>query len=203
MVGIGGKDRDAVARADEKLLSEDHVAVPVAVGGGTKVGGGGTVHDLHQLFRVRQVRVRMATPEITERRAVDHRARRSFEALLEDLVGIGTGDRVHGVVAHIEHTRGEQCTDTVEIEQLLHQGGVVRHGVDDIDLHRREESLPGFRQRNIRCLYNAVVANNARVMVDLVGDLLRRRPAIGGVELDAEIAVGPAWIVARRYGIYG
>ena len=37
-----------------------------------------------------------------------------------------------------------------------------------------------------------------RLGVDRVGDLFGRRPAIGGVEFDAEIAIRPARIVARR-----
>jgi hypothetical protein len=78
----------------------------------------------------------------------------------------------------------------IEVEQLAHQRQVVGHRVDDLDHHRvdcwrqaAEVDIGGVGQ-------SVLVIERARV--DRVGDLLRRRAAVGAVELDAEVAVGAA-----------
>ena len=47
---------------------------------------------------------------------------------------IGAGDRVHGVEAHAE-AAGEHGADRVEVEQRLHQRGIVGDRVDHLDGH--------------------------------------------------------------------
>jgi hypothetical protein len=62
-------------------------------------------HQLDQVVGMDQVRVRVAAAEVLQRRAVHHRAGLGAEAVLQDLLGVGAGDRVHGVEAHAESCR--------------------------------------------------------------------------------------------------
>ena len=62
----------------------------------------------------------MVAAEIGQRRAVDDRAGAGAQLALQDRVGVGAGDRVHGVEAHAE-AGGEQRADRIEVEQRLHQ----------------------------------------------------------------------------------
>jgi hypothetical protein len=65
-----------------------------------------------------QVRVRVPAAEILQRHAVHHRAGLGAQALLQDLRGVGAGDRVHGVEAHAEAAGADQRADRVEVEQV-------------------------------------------------------------------------------------
>ncbi len=62
----------------------------------------------------------MVAPEIGQWRPVHDRARPGAEFALEDRMGVGAGDSVHSVEAHLE-ARGEQAPDRLEVEQRLHE----------------------------------------------------------------------------------
>ena len=79
-----------------------------------------------------QVGVGVTPAEVLPGNTVDHGAGFRAQHFLQDVFRIRTGDRVHGVEAHAEESGVEQLANAPEIEQRFHQGGVVRHGVDDL-----------------------------------------------------------------------
>ena len=117
---------------------------------------------------------------------------------LEDRLGIRAGDGVHRVEGQAE-AAGEQGAQRVEVEQLAHQRGVVGHRVDHLDRHRAELLRADAAEVDVGRVERCRIRRSAQCLrVDRVGDLLRRRAAVGGVELDAEVAVRAAGVVAGR-----
>ena len=106
---------------------------------------GGYVHELWMLFaRVKQL-LRLGRrqanglftqdvqPQVERGRGgedLHHRAGLGAEPVLQDLLCVGSGDRVHGVETHTEAT-GQQLADSREIEDRSHQFGIVVDRVDD------------------------------------------------------------------------
>src|SRR5690606_11485815 len=91
---------------------------------------------------------------------------------------------------------GEQVADGVEVEQPAHQLGVDRDRVDHLHRRAAQPHLAGRVQRHVRRLGNAVAGDLQRPRVNGGGQALRRRTAGGVVELDPEVAVGAARVVA-------
>ena len=114
---------------------DHHVAVAVAVRGGAEIRriGGGERGD--QIGGVERVRIGMMAAEIGQRLGIDRGAGGRAEPTLEDLARIGAGHRAHRVEAQPE-AAAEQVAQPVEIEDALHQRGVIGDRVDDRDLHR-------------------------------------------------------------------
>ncbi len=197
--GIGRDDGQAVARGHEEVLAEDHVAIAVAIRGCAEVEGVAAVHEFDEVLGIGQVRVRVAAAEIGKRRRVDDRAGHGAETVLDDLPGIGPRDRVHGVEAAVEQATLEQAADCREVEQGLHEFGIVGDRVDDVDEHRPEPGAAVRVDRNSGIgLEGPVAADLEAATVDLVRERLGRWTAVGHVELDAEIAVGAARVMAGR-----
>ena len=92
----------------------------------------------------------------------------------------------------------EQRADAVEIEQVFHQGGVVRHRVDNLDAGVAERHAFEGIEVDVLCAEDAVAGDLAGARENGLGDTLRCRAAVGGVELDAEVLVGAAGVVAGR-----
>ena len=137
----------------------------------------------------------MMAAEIGERRPVDHRAGGGAQFALENGVGVGAGDSVHGVEAHAE-AGSEQRADGVEVEQRAHQRGVIGDGVDDLDARAFDPHLAERVEIDIRRVDRLVGRNGLGVGENRVGDLLGRRAAVADIVLDAEIALRAAGIVA-------
>ena len=135
--------------------------------------------------------------EIRQRRAIDHRAGARLQFVLEDRVGVGPGHRVQGVEAHAE-ARGEQGADRVEVEQRLHQRQILRDRVDDLDLGSLDLDSPEAVDVDVGSVGDFVGGDRLGTGEDRLGDVLRGRSAGADIVLDAEIAVRPAGIVARR-----
>ncbi len=193
--GIGGDEGEAVGRIDEEVAAENHVAVAVAVRSGAEVGRVLAVHDRHQLVGIGQVGVRMAAAEIGQGHAVDHRARGRAQPAFENLPGIGSGHRVHGIEAQAK-AAADQFAYRGEIEQRFHEFGIVGHRVDDFHAHVAERMAARAVEIDRRRIDDAIARQRAAAGENSVGDLLRRRAAVGGVVLDAEIALGTARVVA-------
>ena len=79
------------------------------------------------MLGVDKVRVGMVAAEIRQRVVVARGAVRRAQPVFEDFLGVGAGHRMHGVEAHAE-AAGEHLPDRVEVEQALHQLGVVGTG---------------------------------------------------------------------------
>ena len=135
--------------------------------------------------------------EIRQGRPVDHRPRARLQLVLEDGVRVRPGDGVQRVVAHAE-ARGEQGADRVEVEQRLHQREILRDGVDDFDLGPLDLDRPQAIDVDIGGVRNLVGGDRLGMGEDRLGDALRRGPPSADIVFDAEIAVRPAGIVARR-----
>jgi hypothetical protein len=197
-VGVRGHHRQAVAGADEEAAPEDHVAVPVAIRCSAEVRRIAPEHELAQFAGVGKVGVGMAPTEIGQGFLAHHGARRCAKAFLQDLHGVGSGDGVHGIEPHAEAVRLDQCAHGREIEQRVHQVGVVGDRVHDLDLHLAELLVAHMIDIHVRRPCDPVVCDLEAGRVDGAGDRLRCRPAVGDVELDAEIALRTARVVAGR-----
>ena len=138
----------------------------------------------------------MAT-EIGQGRAVAHGAGGRAKLALENGVRVRPRNRVHRVEGEPQSAR-ERRPQRVEVEQLAHQLNVVRDRIDHLDLHFAHAEGAKAADVHIGRVHGQDFGDLQRLRVDRVRDLLGRRPAIGRVELDAEIAVRPARIVARR-----
>ena len=194
---VGGKERDAVAWRDEETPPHDHVAVAVAVRGGAERGRVRSVHFPDQHIGVREVRVGMMSAEIGKRRRVDDRAVGCAEPLLQNLLGVGAGDRAHRVEANAI-TLLQPRSNAVEVEERLHKVGVVGDGVHNLHPHPLDPRLAGSVEVDVRNVGDAVLAKLTTPAEDGVGDVFGGRPAVGDVVFDAEIAVRAAGIVASR-----
>ena len=128
--GIGGEHGEAVARADDEIAPDDHVAVAVAVRGGAEIGPARGRQRLDQIGGIDRVRVGMTAAEIGHGFGLDGGAGGRAEPALEDLARIGAGDRAHRVEAQPE-AAAKQVAQPVEIEHPLHQLGVIGDRVDD------------------------------------------------------------------------
>ena len=84
-----------------------------------------------------------------------------------------------------------------EIEQLLHQRGIVGDGIDHFDQHVADLRGPDSVEINV-AIHHQPAVDGLCTGVDRLCDGFRCRSAIGDVVLDAEILVGTAGIVARR-----
>ena len=197
-VGVGCDDGQAVARRHEEVAAKDHVAVPVAVGGRREVDGVVTPGHLHQRVGVHQVGVGVTAPEVLEGFPVDDGPRLGAEAPLEYALGIGAGDGVHGVEPHSEQAGVEQAVDRVEVEQRLHELRVVVDRVDHVHRHRAEAGAADGVEVDAAPLDREVTVDHEGALVDRLGHLLRGGAAVGDVELDAEVLVRPARVVAGR-----
>ncbi len=88
--------------------------------------------------------------------------------------------------------------DRLEIEQALHQLGVVLHRVDHLDRHAAGLDRANAREVDVADIGDLVFADLLGVGEDGVGDLFRRRAAIADIVFYAEILVRTAGIVAGR-----
>ena len=95
-------------------------------------------------------------------------------------------------------TAAKQLAQPIEIEDPLHQRGIVGDRIDDLDIHVPEPRRAEPVERQVGRLDRAVGGDLRRMAVDRLGHALGRRAAIGDIVLDAEIAVGAARIMARR-----
>ncbi|PAV92438.1 hypothetical protein WR25_05777 [Diploscapter pachys] len=130
-VGIGGEHREAVGWGHEPAAADDKVAVAVTVRCGTKIGRIRGHHRLVQRMRVDEIGVGVMAAEILQRRAVAHRALGEAQTVFEDFGRIGAGNRAHRVECHGQ----AGGTNGVEVEQPLHQGGIIGDRIDDLDGH--------------------------------------------------------------------
>ena len=97
------------------MMAEDHVAVPVAIGGCAEVRCIAPEHLAYQLFGIGQVRVGMPAAEIRQRHGVDDGPCRRAELALDQGLRIRPGHRMHSVEAHGK-ARAKQRHDGIEIE---------------------------------------------------------------------------------------
>ena len=196
-VRVGRQHGQRVRRRDEDAAADDQVAVAVAVGCSAQVGGLWRHHQIEQLLGVHQVRVGMVAAEVGQRRAVAHRAGGSAELAFENGMRIGPGDGVHGIEGEAE-ARAEQAAQRVEVEQRAHQLQVVADRVEDFDPHAVDLMAADALEVDVGRVGDQVFADRQAACVDRVGDALRCRPAVGRIELDAEVAIDTAFVVAGR-----
>jgi hypothetical protein len=140
---VGGENGQTVARTDDEIRTDDHVAVAVTIRSGTKRQAGTAVCQCRdQIGGVYRVGIGVAATEIGQRDAVDHRTGRSTETALENRQRIGPSHRVHGVETHAKVRARQQAGNPVEVEQRLEKFGVVGYRIDDADACRRWRASP-------------------------------------------------------------
>ena len=142
-----------------------------------------------------EVGVGMAAAEILQGDAVAHAASRRPEQPLQQSLGVGAGDGMHRIKGD-RVVAPQQIADLIEVEQLLHQGDVVVDPIDHLHLQRADGLLAGLVEGEAHIPPDAVAIELLAAGVDRVGERFRGRAAIGSVHLHAEIAVGPAGVVA-------
>ena len=151
------------------------------------------------MARVNQVGIGVMVAEILQRRAVHHRSGREAEHPFQNGVGIGPGDRRHGIEAHAQSAL-HGGSNAVEVEQALHQQRIVGDRIDDFDQHRACRAVDGCGADLVEIdrdrIGDHVAVDGQRARVDRFGDLLGCGAAIADVVFDAEIAVRPAGVVA-------
>jgi hypothetical protein len=115
----------------------------------------------------------------------------------QDLASIRAGHRVHRVELDPE-SAAQQGADRGEVEQRFHQPGIIRNRIDHRHGHIAGLVIARPVEGDIGRIGNAVLRDLFACREDRFGDLLRRGAAVGGVVLDAEIAVRSAGIVTGR-----
>mmetsp|Transcript_1872 Transcript_1872/g.3603 ORF Transcript_1872/g.3603 Transcript_1872/m.3603 type:complete len:592 (+) Transcript_1872:280-2055(+) len=204
LLGLVDDDGQGVGRGDEELLAEDHVAVGVAVSRGAELRHLGVVdrvlaetHDLDEVFRVREVGVRVSSTEVLLRLGVEADGLLVHAQLLgEDPLREGSSDAVHGVVDHGEVRARGELLDGLEIEDLLHLVRVHADGIDHLDVHVSElveGHLVKVDRRDLRG--DAVLLDLLGDLEDLLGHVGDRRPTVGAVVLDTEVLLRASRVV--------
>jgi hypothetical protein len=113
---------------------------------------------------------------------------------MEDLECIGAGDGMHGVIADPE-SPVNQGTDAIEVEQPLHQGGVIGDGVYNLHRQRPTGRFADVAQIDPLHICFQITIDGQGALVNSIHERFGCLSAGGGVELDAEVAVGSARIV--------
>ncbi len=160
-----------------------------------KSGASGAHHLVVELLGVDEVGVGVVAAEVGQGGAVADGARRRAEAVLEDLGGVGAGDGGHGVEGHAE-AAGEHGADGGEVEERLHQLGVVGDGVDDLDGHVAELLGADLVEVEVGGVEDLVLVDLLGALVDRLGDPLGGGAAVADVVLDAEVFLRAAGVVA-------
>mmetsp|Transcript_6987 Transcript_6987/g.12232 ORF Transcript_6987/g.12232 Transcript_6987/m.12232 type:complete len:293 (+) Transcript_6987:658-1536(+) len=200
--GVCGNQRNAVGRIDEELFAEHHVAVGVAIGRCAKVKRT-RFHQFHQVFCIRQIRIRMFAAEIFLRFAIGESGLIGAEFVDKDALGVRASDAVQRVKGKHKVFASKQCAQCSKVKHLLQEVRVLGSAVDHLHLERRL-AAPERVLRHLRQIHRRQVARNVqrrytlRVFVDGVCDRLGRWSAARHIVFDAEIAVFSTRVVARR-----
>ena len=142
--------------------------------------------------------IRVRPPKIFLGNPVYYGANACRKSFYEDLPGIGTGDSMHGVEAHGEDPGGKERFYFSEIKQLFHQIGVIADRINHINLHCSQMAGVVPVKVNIPGLGNSVPFKFLARFIHCIGKRGRSRAAIGNIELDAEISIRSARVVAGR-----
>ena len=105
---------------------------------------------------------------------------------------------MHGVKAHTKFRTCKQFGDLLEIEQSLLKLGIVRYRIDDLNDHIAQFRLTLHTKIDVRRFNVAIAVDRLGTFIKGFGERLVGRTAIRHVVLDAEVAVGPAGVMARR-----
>ena len=179
-------------------LAQDHVAIAITVRCSSKIQPVITLCPGDQLGRVDKIRIRMTATEVLERLAIHDGAGGRAQYLFEESFRVGPRDCMHCIESHVEVRAGNQAANRIEIEQRGHQLCIIVNRIDDGDLHLVDLVIAGIIQINIICLGNTILADLLAEIENGFRNLFGRGSAIVDIELDAEVATGAAWIVARR-----
>ena len=132
---VGGKQRQRIRRRDEDALADDQVAVAVAVGRRAEIRRVLAHHLVVEMLGVDQVGIGMMAAEIRQRHEV---ARRALAARRAGSRGSPwrRGRSPHAWRRSACGSRRRTSSRiAVEIEQRLHQRGIVGDRIDDLDGH--------------------------------------------------------------------
>src|SRR3546814_1424096 len=98
--------------------------------------------------------------------------------------------------AEAEIGPSQQGGDRVEIEQALQQVGIIGDRIDHRHLQGAEGCLADAVEIDFDAVADQVAVDALGAGINRLGEGLRCRPAIGDIELDAEIAARAAGIGA-------
>jgi hypothetical protein len=188
-LGMVGNDGERVTGGNESIGAINHVSVTVTVGSSTE-GDVVLVDNLDQRVGIGQVGVGVTTVEVGARLAVLGRTSES-ELLLEDGLAVRTSDAGKTIEKDLEvRVRREELLDQVKVEDVLEHVDIVGSAVNDLDLEGSVGVRADIGNINVGDRGNLVGGEGLGGLVDLVGDRLRGRTAVGQVVLDTEVVLG-------------
>ena len=172
----------------------DEVAVAVAVACSAHHDRFVRRHRRFQLINMRRGRIRVAAAKIRERLGVEQVFLRQAEAVGKDFHRVRAGGGVHRVKN--KRMLGDVRADGREIKQRFHQIRIIGSATDDAQLGVADAVTARLVERRQFDIGNRVLRQGFRNGKGGFGGVLRRRLPGSEVELDAEIAVLAARIVA-------
>ena len=178
------------------MAPDNHVPVTVPICCGPHIGTIRPIHVVHQFFGIDGVRIRMVTAEIFQWNGIGHGSLRCAEHFFDDRSRIGTANGMHGIESESEPA-GKKGTDGIEIENRLHQFGIIRNGINYLNRHVLHSDRSGFSQIHIRRIGNFELTNLPGSRINGIRDFFRCRSAVADIVFDAEIAGKTAGIMAR------
>ncbi len=111
----------------------------------------------------------MGSTEIFARLAAQQALGRRRQAPSQDRLRVRSVDRVHRIEAQAEVRLPDQLGDAFEIEQTLHQRGVIGDRVDDDQPHRSELRLTDAIEIDVVDIRDAIAAYLATALVNPFG----------------------------------
>ena len=151
----------------------------------------------HQFVRTRWVGVGVAATKIDQRLRVDDGAFGRPQLTLKNRLGIGAAHRRHGVKAQAKTTL-KQTADGTEIKAATQHLCVIMDRVNDFDHRTQHAVLAQVREGNRVADRLAISMHQLAALKHRLGQVFRRRAAIGDVVFDAKVSVWPPGVVAGR-----
>mmetsp|Transcript_23311 Transcript_23311/g.57974 ORF Transcript_23311/g.57974 Transcript_23311/m.57974 type:complete len:306 (-) Transcript_23311:1739-2656(-) len=214
-VGVCDDDRQRVRRRDEELRAKDHVPVGIAISarseardwirGRDLLALGVEAHPLDKLNSVGQVRVRVPMPcriwatEIWLGFRVDAGAGLAAQHLLQDFLRIWALHARHRVIDKAELRPRNELLDLAKVKTFLEEAHVVLHRVKYLNDLAADGVARWLGEVNVGdTLAHLDLGDACCLLHHFVCHLLRCRPTILAIVLDAEILSDAAWVVGSR-----
>lgn len=184
-----GDDGETVTGRDKGVGAIDHVAITVAIAGGTEmdavfIDGG------NKRVCVDEIGIRVSAAKIRRWDAILGAARRQREFLFEDGNAIRTGDAVESIEEDFEvFVGGEEVFDHRKVEDVFQHFDVVGDRVDDFHFEGAIGLGANGGHVNVRNVGDLVFRERFGGREDFVGDGFWCRGAIGEVVLDTKVLV--------------
>src|SRR5579872_3738539 len=188
-------DGQRISGTDEDSTTENHISIAIGIAGSSEVGRIHVLHLENQAGRIDQIRIGMVSAEILQRNTIYNGSFWRAKLFFENLYSIRSGGSVHGIEGQSE-TVSKKLAQGVKIKQTAHQRRVFLERVKDFNCRGAKTLHAWLADIDVRDFRPIVMIDELGKLVNAFGNLFRRRPAIGGVEFDAEVSINAPRIVA-------